>query len=185
MDQLFQEIPTTLSSERLTLRCPKPGDGAAMNVAIAASFAELQPWLPWAAKLPTPQESEINVCETQLRFMARDTLEFLMFLPNETTCIGRVGFVKIDWRVPSFELGYWLRTSYSGRGYMTEAVTRLTAYAFDDLNAARVFIRCDSRNEASAAVARRAGFRYEGTLRCHHCDYITDQLADMMIFAQV
>ena len=40
----------------------------------------------------------------------------------------------------------------------------MTGWLFE-LGAARVFLTIESENAASAAVARRAGFTYEGTLR--------------------
>ena len=75
------------------------------------------------------------------------------------------GLHRIDWSVPKFEIGYWCRTRFTGHGYITEAVTRITAFAFDTLGARRVEIRCDPRNLPSARVAERAGFRLEGELR--------------------
>ena len=38
--------------------------------------------------------------------------------------------------------------------------------AFRDLNARRVEIRCDARNQCSRRVAKRTGFRLEAELRC-------------------
>lgn len=50
-------------------------------------------------------------------------------------------------------------------GYATEAVRALSEVALGLPEVQRVQIRCDPRNEASAAVARRAGFRHVTTLR--------------------
>src|SRR5262249_32653217 len=72
--------------------------------------------------------------------------------------VGASGMHNIDWTVPAFEIGYWLRSSLHGQGYMTEAVEGITQFAFQTLGAERGEIRCDCRNERSAAVARRAGF---------------------------
>ncbi|MGH3087678.1 MAG: GNAT family N-acetyltransferase, partial [Rubrobacteraceae bacterium] len=71
----------------------------------------------------------------------------------------------IDWDVPRFEIGYWLRTSFTGKGYMTEAVKGIAAFAFDELGAQRVEIKCDPLNEKSVRVAKRCGFRLEAELR--------------------
>jgi RimJ/RimL family protein N-acetyltransferase len=64
-----------------------------------------------------------------------------------------------------FEIGYWLRKSAEGHGYMAEAASLLTNYALNDLKANRVEILCDALNTRSASVARRLGFVHEGTLR--------------------
>ena len=62
------------------------------------------------------------------------------------------------------QFGYWLGAGARGRGLATRAVTLMTGWLFE-LGAARVFLTIESENAASAAVARRAGFTYEGTLR--------------------
>ncbi|MGQ0432271.1 MAG: GNAT family N-acetyltransferase [Microthrixaceae bacterium] len=62
------------------------------------------------------------------------------------------------------QFGYWLAPGARGRGLATRAVTLVTGWLFE-LGAARVFLTIQSENEASAAVARRAGFTHEGTLR--------------------
>jgi RimJ/RimL family protein N-acetyltransferase len=64
------------------------------------------------------------------------------------------------------QFGYWLAAGARGRGLATRAVKLMTGWLFT-LGAARVFVTIVSENEASAAVARRAGFTYEGTLRAY------------------
>jgi RimJ/RimL family protein N-acetyltransferase len=64
------------------------------------------------------------------------------------------------------QFGYWLAPNARGRGYATRAAILLTRWLFD-LGAARVFLTIVAGNEASVAVARRAGFVYEGTMRPH------------------
>ena len=64
------------------------------------------------------------------------------------------------------QFGYWLAAGARGRGFATHAVTLMTGWLFE-LGAARVFLSIQTENTASAAVARRAGFTHEGTLRAH------------------
>jgi len=79
--------------------------------------------------------------------------------------LGGSGLHRIDWAVPAFEIGYWLRTSAWGQGYVSETVRVLCRFAFETLHANRVEIRCDGGNERSLAVPRRLGFAQEATLR--------------------
>ena len=62
------------------------------------------------------------------------------------------------------QFGYWLAAGARGRGLATRAVRLMTGWLFD-AGAARVFPTIQSGNAPSGAVARRAGFRHEGTLR--------------------
>jgi RimJ/RimL family protein N-acetyltransferase len=64
------------------------------------------------------------------------------------------------------QFGYWIAPHARGRGYATRAAILLTRWLFD-LGAARVFLTIVEGNEGSVAVARRAGFVYEGTMRAH------------------
>ena len=89
-----------------------------------------------------------------------------------------------DWSVPSFMIGYWIRKSSEGRGYVSEAVRLLTRYAFDKLAAVRVVIHCDARDSRSASVAERLGYVFEGRARCVRRD-TSGQLADMLHFAML
>jgi len=64
------------------------------------------------------------------------------------------------------QIGYWLAAAARRRGFATRAVVLLTGWLFQ-LGAARVFLTVVSENVDSIAVARGAGFTYEGTLRSH------------------
>src|ERR687898_3410706 len=106
----------------------------------------------------------------------------LLLLWGTRTLAGSSGLHRIDWEVPKFEIGYWCRTRFTGRGYVTEAVRGITAFAFEALGARRVEIRCDSLNHPSVRVAQCAGFRLEGEL--HNNEVGTDGSArDTLIFA--
>jgi RimJ/RimL family protein N-acetyltransferase len=72
-----------------------------------------------------------------------------------------------DWsKADVAQFGYWIAANARGHGYATRAVVLLTRWLFE-LGAARVFLTIVAENEDSIAVARRAGFVYEGTMRAH------------------
>lgn len=178
LDPILIDVPERLETERLVLRMPRCGDGAAVNAAVAASHAELAPWLPWASALPSVDESEIH-CRRQLaRFILREDFVMLMFERTdgggegpcvgadiEGACVGALGLHRIDWALRRFEIGYWRKTGCGGRGYVTEAVRAISRMAFDSLGARRVEIRMDDANVRSWKVAERAGFTLEALLR--------------------
>lgn len=185
MNNILRNIPDTLESQRLLIRSPRPGDGAAINAAVLESLAELRPWMPWAQQTPTVDDNEIYAREAYVRFLKREDLPLLLFHKETQIMVGSSGLHRINWAVPKFEIGYWARTPYAGQGYITEAVAALTTFAFTTLGAHRVEIRCDARNERSAAVARRSGFTLEGTLRCEDRCPMTNELRDTLVFAKV
>lgn len=161
MDPLLLDIPDEFHTERLTIRSPRPGDGPELCRAMNETFDQLKPWMPWAQARPTELEAEHNVRLAHLAFLQRKELRMHLYLKGTETLVGSSGFHNIDWQIPMFEVGYWCRTGYTGRGYITEAVRALTAFAFDILGAKRVQICLDTTNEASRRVAERVGYVFE------------------------
>ena len=98
--------------------------------------------------------------------------------------IGGTGLHRFDWSVPRFEIGYWVRTRYAHKGYITEVVNGLTRLAFETLLAERVEIRMDDRNAASWRVAERAHFQLEGILRNHTRD-VQGALRDTRVYSMI
>lgn len=184
VDPILLTIPEQIESKRLLIRAPLWEDGAMVNEAILESMEELRPWMPWAEQVPTVEQSEINLRKARLQFLERSDLRLLLLLKETGQCIGSSGLHRIDWQARKFEIGYWIRTSFGGQGYMTEAVEAITAYAVDSLQANRVEIRCDSRNVRSAGVAERCGFTLEGRLRQEKRS-ADGSLRDTLIFAKV
>jgi RimJ/RimL family protein N-acetyltransferase len=178
------DFPYSFDTERLTIRGPLPDDAARVREAVLESQEELKPWMPWAMTVPTEEEYRVRVREGQLKFLAREDLWMMLFLRGTDIYVGGSGLHRIDWKVPKFEIGYWVRTRFAGQGFITEAVNGLTAFAFDTLGARRVEIRCDVKNTRSAAVARRAGYTLEATFHNDARDHF-GQLRDTYIFARV
>ena len=184
MDPILREFPYSFETERLTIRGPLPGDGARVRTAVLESQTELEQWMPWAMDIPTEEEYETRARQGQIRFLAREDLWMMLLLKDSDTVIGGSGLHRINWAVPRFEIGYWVRTAYGRQGYITEAVAGITEFAFRELGANRVEIRCDALNIRSAAVPRRLGFVHEATLINESRHHLTNALRDTMIFAK-
>ena len=63
------------------------------------------------------------------------------------------------------EVGFWTAKEHRGHGYTTEATRTGAHWAFTRMAIDRVEWRAEVGNHASRAVAERAGFTIEGTLR--------------------
>jgi RimJ/RimL family protein N-acetyltransferase len=63
------------------------------------------------------------------------------------------------------EIGYWVAPWARGRGVATAAVRLVCRWAFSELGIGRINLRASTENAASNAVAERAGFTLEGTMR--------------------
>jgi len=175
-------VPEEFESERMIIRMPRISDSAEIYEAINESRNELVPWLPWA-KNSSLENTRESTRLAVAKFKSREDLRYHFHDKNTGRFLAGSGLHRIDWHVPKFEIGFWCRSSQVGKGYVTEGVKALTAMAFERLKAARVEIRCDQRNLASAAVAKRAGFRLEGILVNDRRDH-NNILSSTMLFAK-
>ncbi len=178
------EIAEQFATEQLIIRSPLWGDGAMVNAAIIESIEELRPWMPWAQQPPTVEQSEESVRLARIKFLERADMRLHVFHKETGEFIGASGLHRIDWMVKKFEIGYWIRTSQSGKGLMTEAVEGVMDFVIKQLSANRLEIRCDANNIRSMRIAERLGFRLEGILRSDTLD-VTGNLRDTMVFAKV
>jgi RimJ/RimL family protein N-acetyltransferase len=159
------DLPDKVVSDRVLLRPYRSGDGEALFEAVDESREHILPWMPWGPGHQSASDSENLVRTWRARWELREDLAMGMWDQTSGLYLGGTGLHRIDWNVRSFEIGYWIRSSQEGKGYVTAAVQMLARLAFDSLMANRVFIRCASENQRSAAVAKRAGFVFEGKLR--------------------
>jgi RimJ/RimL family protein N-acetyltransferase len=82
--------------------------------------------------------------------------EYTWALRSGREFVGIVGF-----RVERGDIGFWVGAPHRGNGYMTEAVSAIADWLFAR-GTARIEWFCLVGNEASASVARKAGFRFVG-----------------------
>lgn len=158
-------IPEQIETERMILRATRADDAPETFLAVLESFNELAPWMAWVHPEPKLAGSEAFNQEAQFKWVSREMLDFQWIDKTSGELIGKGGFHTINWEIPKFEIGYWVRTSMGGRGYCTEAVNALVAFSKQQLGAKRLEICSDPRNEKSRRVAERCGFALEGILR--------------------
>lgn len=185
MEPILRQFPDRFSTERLDIRSPLPGDGSRLRTAVLESQPRLKEWMPWAVEVASEEEYEALVRRARLRFLAREDLWLILLLKGTDTIVGGSGLHRVDWSVPKFEIGYWVRTQYARQGYVTEAVQSIAEFAFDVLDAKRVEIRCDALNHRSALVPGRLGFQHEATLRSFSRHHLTNELRDTLVFTRL
>ncbi len=140
------------------------GDEGLLKAAIDASLAELREWMPWARDEP----SSLETLAARIRtfgdaFAAGTDWIFGILDPTESEALGGCGLHP---RVGpgGLEIGYWIRTGMTGRGYATAAAAALTDAAFRLPWVEFVEIRCDARNLRSARIPARLGYEQVETV---------------------
>ena len=177
-------VPERFVGDRVIVRPFTDDDAAPLFAAIQESRAHIQPWLPWADQHQSVDDTVEFIRRTQARWILRDGFGMGIFSRQEGAFLGGIGLDVVNWDVRAFDIGYWVRKSAQGHGYVSEATRLLTTFAFTSLKARRVAIRCDARNTRSKAIPERLGYVYEGCLRRSELD-TTGQPFNMLVFAMI
>lgn len=155
-----------LRTERLLLAVVPPEQAAKYVTFYRENEAHFAPWDPprWPGILD-PAEWRGRLQTNADRFVARTSMNLGLFLGSDMTgpLIGQCNFNEvIRGAFESCILGYSLDYRHVGNGYMSEALRRAIAYAFDEFGLHRIAANYLPHNERSAAVLRRLGFAIEG-----------------------
>jgi ribosomal-protein-serine acetyltransferase len=176
------KLPHELRGARVYLRPYAVGDGVPVQEAIEESHDHLRPWMGWTDSRRTVQECETYVRQALAKWLTQEDVTVGMWDPSTDRYLGGIWLYYNDQHVPAMEIGYWVRASAQGQGYVTEAATMLCKLAFLTFGAQRVCIQCDAANIRSAKIAHRLGFVHEATLRKHSHNTM-GELTDTLVFA--
>ena len=163
-------MPTAIHSQpryskRLVLRPFRRRDVGSMHEAIEMSLGDLQPWLPWVEGYDRGVAQRF-VRESVAAWADRRAFDFTVRLiddPNRH--IGNVSIWHTSVQNDIGEVGYWIRSDETGRGYGTEATTRAVQIGFEELRLHKVQLRIAIGNTRSEHIAEELGFVREGVLR--------------------
>tara|TARA_B100000795_G_C22773004_1_gene428723 strand:- start:282 stop:851 length:570 start_codon:yes stop_codon:yes gene_type:complete len=80
--------------------------------------------------------------------------------------VGNIKIGPIDWNHNNAEIGYFIGSAnYTGKGLATEALGRVTKFAFEDLGLNKCLAGSYSGNVNSIKVLQKVGFTLEGVLK--------------------
>ncbi|MER7983554.1 GNAT family N-acetyltransferase [Streptomyces sp. NPDC095817] len=152
--------PVTLTTDRLVLRAVGVEDTDAVFDAV--QDPDIQRW----TTIPSPYLREHATGFTDQMvpegWADGSAFTFGVFLPSGEL----VAMVAITMRSLGVgEIGFWATKEHRGNGYVTEASVAVSRWVFTDVSVDRVEWRAEVGNSGSRAVAEKAGFTIEGTLR--------------------
>ena len=182
---LLLNIPSRLEGEQIVVRDYQPGDGARFFNALEEDRADLEQWMAWPGEFhKTSDEAESYTRKMAGRWLTREGLIMGIFSKDENMLYGGTGFHGFDWKVPSLEIGWFLRKSARGRGIAAEAVTLCCTLAFEHIGANRVWGTVDVLNDRSWRLFERVGFRREAHLRSECRDH-HGTIRDTFVYAML
>ncbi|WP_352419009.1 GNAT family N-acetyltransferase [Proteiniborus sp.] len=109
-----------------------------------------------------------GIYQIKINYIKRDRENYLYYtywqiVPKDKNCIaGEIGFKDIPNSFGEIEVGYGLDEEYRGNGYMTEALIRLTKWAFSQKGISTIIAVTANNNIPSHRVLTRAGFKVQG-----------------------
>ena len=159
------ELPERFATDKLVLRAYRAGDGTALFAAINEDREDLSQWLPWVGNHHSVDDAEAYVRDMAGKWITRESLTLGIFSSDEKSLYGGTGFHGFDWKVPSCEIGWFLRKSARGQGIGAEAVRLCCKLAFEHIGANRVWGTVNVLNERSWRLFERVGFTREAHLR--------------------
>jgi ribosomal-protein-serine acetyltransferase len=149
----------------VTLRPYRKQDAAELYAAIMESMAELKPWLPFAHDAYSLKETK-GWLGTQVKGWKHGTeFNFAIVDPKDGTMLGGCGLNNIEPENRRANLGYWVRTSRSGRGVCPAATRLLARWGLEKMKLGRIEVLVAVDNLKSLRAAEKAGARREGVLR--------------------
>ena len=146
------------------IRLYQPADADQMHAGALESVAEIYPWMAWCHEGYSLAEArkwidvQVDLARQGMAF------EFAIF-DEDHRFLGGCGINQIHKDNRFANLGYWIRTSATGRGAAPAAVRFVRDYAFRETELNRLEIVCAVGNTRSQRVAEKVGAVREGVLR--------------------
>ena len=157
--------PPVLEDDILVLRSFNTGDVQALYEAVIESRRELAPWMPWCHAHYSRADSEEWIAQHGSLWQNDKSYPLAVFERDTGMFVGGSGLNNLNHEHNTADLGYWVRSSRTGRGYATRAALMSALFALDTCGFIRVQLLVAADNAASRRVADKAGARYEGVLR--------------------
>jgi RimJ/RimL family protein N-acetyltransferase len=153
--------PERAEAGAVVVRRVRASDAGAIAVAVGTSLDYLRPWMPWATSEAADVASQLaRVAEADHSWESGLAYIYSVLTAEHGTLVGEIAMHRRSGE-GSIELGYWIAASQANRGFGTSAAQALTKVALALPGVHRVEIHCDAANAASAAIARKLGYRLE------------------------
>lgn len=146
------------------LRYYRPADAAIVFEAVDESRAEIGAWMDWCHADYGPRDAEIWVASQPALRAAGD---HPMVIVDAVTdhLLGASGLNQVNAAHAFANLGFWVRTSATGRGVAARAARLVAIAGLSALGLQRIEIVTDVRNTASIGVAEKIGAHRESVAR--------------------
>jgi RimJ/RimL family protein N-acetyltransferase len=152
-DTDFEPIET----ERLRLRRSRSEDADAISA--YRSDPDVRRWQGWERTDPGSLRAEIREMADRAPGDPGGWVQLSVEERETGRLVGDVGLSPAEGEPGVIKIGYTIAPEFQGRGYATEAIAALVAYAFDRLGVEVVRAYASADNVPSIRVAEKIGMR--------------------------
>jgi len=160
LKRIFSNIPT-LETKRLILRGITIKDTADMYE--YSQDLAVTKYLLWKEH-QSQNETKSHISFLEKKYASGEFYDWGITLKETGKFIGTVGFSDINTDHRRGEIGYVLNPAFWNKGIAAEAAAAVIEFGFFDLDLNRIEARHMDGNNASAAVMKKCGMTYDGTL---------------------
>jgi len=178
-EKVFEPYPE-FETGRLFLRKLK-GSDTALVFEFNSNLESLQfiPRDPWTDIKQATEKMDFFI----EAYKKKEAIWWSFTLKETGKVIGYGGVFNIDKDNNKAEIGYGLLPGNSGKGLMTEALSKIVNFTVDQLKLHRIYALVVPGNTGSEKVLEKFGFNKEGVLRHHK--YSRKKYFDMGMFSLI
>lgn len=158
---MMNEFPS-LETERLIMNRPNEGDTDSLISFLneSAEFSENTLNIPFPYKNSDAEFFLSKIVDEG--FADGSNITFAVRLKEDSLFAGVIGLTIFPEHQKA-ECGYWIAKSFQNKGYVSEALKKIIAFAFEELNLNKIYATYYPHNPASGKVMEKCGMNYEAT----------------------
>lgn len=157
----FSTFPI-LKTQRLALRQLLPTDAAHIHQLRADPEINRYIDRPNSTGI---DEAEAFIHKIDSVIAAHEGMYWVITLTGDDTLIGTICFWNFDRQNDTIEIGYELMRHQQGKGNMAEAISKVIAYGFKQMQAKAITAFLSADNAASVALLKKLNFTTDNDLQ--------------------
>ena len=162
-----------------SIRRYRSDDAGPLLEAVHESVAQVGHWLPWCHAGYSLADAQGWIARCAQNWQDRSEYNFVI-VDDTGRLLGGCGLNQLRPEHQLANLGYWVRSSATGRGVATAAIRELANFAFRETNLMRLELVVATGNAASRRVAGKVGALDEGI--AHDRLFVHDQAHDAVVY---
>jgi ribosomal-protein-serine acetyltransferase len=149
----------------ILLRPPESSDAEGIYAAVRESILAIKPWMSWCHEGYSIDETREWLASLPAGWEDCSNYAFVITAAADGSILGGCGLNHINRFFRLANLGYWVRSSNTGRGIAGRATRLVARFGIEQLGLVRVEIVVAVGNPRSLRVAEKVGATREGVLR--------------------